>query len=177
MIDLIDAVRPMFYKLAGAYVKSKISSVDANFKPNHPLIVKGGGQITIGKNFRSLGPCYLNANNGSIKIGDNCFLNRNVHVDAYGGEIEIGDDCLVGPNSILRAANHGMVAGELIRNQPHVFGKVKIGNDVWVSANCVILGVELASHCVVGAGAVVTRSVKAFEVVGGVPARPIGRRE
>lgn len=47
-----------------------------------------------------------------------------------------------------------------------------IGNDVWIGSDAIILrGVRIGDGAVVGANAVVTKDVKAFEVVAGVPAR------
>ena len=61
--------------------------------------------------------------------------------------------------------------------QGHVPGTVRIGEDVWIGANCVITpDVSIGRGAVVGAGAVVTRDVEPLAVVGGVPARVIGRR-
>ena len=51
---------------------------------------------------------------------------------------------------------------------------VVIGDDVWIGANAVILpGVTIGRHCVVAAGAVVTKDVPDNTVVGGVPAKII----
>ncbi|MFC6446763.1 CatB-related O-acetyltransferase [Shinella zoogloeoides] len=59
----------------------------------------------------------------------------------------------------------------------YVERRVKIGHDVWIGANCMILeGVQIGSGAIVGAGAVVTRDVPPYSVVGGVPARHIKLR-
>ena len=52
------------------------------------------------------------------------------------------------------------------------FGRVRIGNDVFVGANSVIMdGVQIGDRVIVGAGSVVTKSVPSNAVVAGVPAR------
>lgn len=54
---------------------------------------------------------------------------------------------------------------------------VVIGNDVWIGANAVLLrGVTVGDGAVVASGAVVTRDVPPYAIVGGVPARVIRYR-
>ena len=52
-----------------------------------------------------------------------------------------------------------------------------IGHDVWIGSRATILsGVEVGHGAIVGAGAVVTRNVLPYEIVGGIPAKSIGYR-
>ena len=58
-----------------------------------------------------------------------------------------------------------------------IIAPVKIGNDVWIGSNSMILqGVTIGDGAVIAAGAVVNKDVEPFTVVGGVPARKIKNR-
>jgi acetyltransferase-like isoleucine patch superfamily enzyme len=54
---------------------------------------------------------------------------------------------------------------------------VKIGNDVWIGANVIVLdGVTVGNGAVIGANSVVNKDVLPFSIVGGVPAKEIKKR-
>lgn len=55
--------------------------------------------------------------------------------------------------------------------------KTIIGNDVWIGARVTILsGVSIGDGVIIAAGAVVTKDVEPYTIVGGVPAKPIRKR-
>lgn len=55
--------------------------------------------------------------------------------------------------------------------------RVKIGHDVWIGHKAIVLpGVTIGNGAVVAAGSVVSRDVKPYTVVGGVPAKPLRSR-
>ena len=56
-------------------------------------------------------------------------------------------------------------------------GDIVIGNDVWIGYNAIILsGVKIGDGAIVTTGAVVTKDVKPYEIVGGIPAKVIRKR-
>ena len=162
-----------------------------------PFLRKGGKKISISQGcyLRDLKNISLGSNitigihaqiyasgtgKESITIGDRVNLNSNVMINAdCEGTIEIGKNVLIGPNVVLRASNHQFKSKDLlIKEQGHQAGNIKIYDDVWIGANVVILpNVEIKKGAVIAAGAVVTRDVESYSVVGGVPARQIGKRE
>ncbi|MBW2642327.1 MAG: acyltransferase [Deltaproteobacteria bacterium] len=94
------------------------------------------------------------------------------------GIIIIEDKVLVGPNVVVRASGHRYEKRRVpIREQGHHKGIIMIKTGAWIGANAVILpDVTIGKGAIVAAGAVVTKDVNDFEIVGGLPARKIGSR-
>lgn len=143
------------------------------------LIVTGFPAIRIGEGTSIMSDSYLYAHDSnSLTIGSHCSFNHNVMLGATGGEIVIGNDVLVGPNVVLRAADHVFASTEIpIRSQGHRPGRIVIADDVWLAANVVVTsGVTIGHGCVVGAGSIVTSDLPPMTVCVGNPARPIRSR-
>ncbi|MGA1822208.1 MAG: acyltransferase [Thermoplasmatota archaeon] len=85
--------------------------------------------------------------------------------------IIVGRNLRLGPGVKMISANH-----DLADFDNHPIGQpIRIGDNCWIGSNAVILpGVELADHTVVGAGSVVTRSVREPNtMVAGIPAKKV----
>lgn len=143
------------------------------------LVVTGFPAIRIGEATSIMSGSYLYADDSSkLIIGSHCSFNHNVFLGAAGGEVVIGNDVLIGPNVVLRAADHVFASAEVpIRCQGHRPGRIAIGDDVWLAANVVVTsGVTIGNGCVVGAGSIVTYDLPPMTVCVGNPARPIRSR-
>ena len=142
------------------------------------LSLAGCRNMRIGNGVRMGRGCFVTASDGELVLHDCVALSPNVHVGADAGRIEIGAHTAVGPGTVIRAANHCIARQDVpIMHQGHVPGQIIIEEDVWIGANCVITpDVRIGRGAVVGAGAVVTRNVAPFSIVGGVPAKLIGMR-
>jgi maltose O-acetyltransferase len=111
-----------------------------------------------------------------IEIGDHSMIGEDSIVGS-GADVIIGERVLMGPQVLIYTQNHGTRFGKAMMDQPMECAPVRIGSDVWVGARTIILpGVEIGDGAVIAAGAVVTRNVESYSIVGGVPARLIRKR-
>ncbi len=100
-----------------------------------------------------------------VRIGKRVFINNNLICMARGG-VEIEDDVMIGPGVSLLTANH-----ELDDHWTLLCAPICIRENAWIGARAIILpGVTVGKNSVVAAGAVVTKDVEAYTVVGGNPA-------
>ena len=114
---------------------------------------------------------------GPIRLGDEVSINPRVAMDGGRAGIEIGAGTRVATDAKLYAFDHGTEPEQSIRSQPVRSRGIRIGRDVWIGAGAGVTdGVTIGDHAVVGMGAVVTRDVPEYAIVGGVPARVIGDR-
>lgn len=113
----------------------------------------------------------------NIRIGQNTSLNEGVILDGFGG-LTIGDNVRIAPRVMINTADHRFADPDIpIRLQGYECAPVVIEDDVWIGTMAAIgKGVTIGRGAVVGAGAVVVRDVPPFTVVGGIPARVIGKR-
>lgn len=137
--------------------------------------VSAPGLLVLGLrlSFRNLyGRTRLFVRHGArLSIGDHCFINNGCIIESA---VQVGDHCLIGDGVQIRDSNYHQIGeGGTVKRAP-----IRIGRNVWLANGCMILpGVEIGDHSVVGAGAVVTRSVPARSIVAGNPAAIVGNVE
>ncbi|MGJ5642991.1 acyltransferase [Formosa sp. S-31] len=104
------------------------------------------------------------------ELGTRCMIQANVY---------LGDNVIMGPDVKIYSRNHNYASLELpIQKQGKIYHQTYIGNDVWLGANVIVTaGCNIGNHVIVAAGAVVTKDIPDFAIVGGVPAKIIKYRE
>lgn len=136
-------------------------------------------------NFRNVYICKGSYIHPKVKIGKCTRINTISHI----GECKIGAYCAIGGRLIVRSSDHypnylniqDWAQRRIIKSDIQVAGKTKgnveIGNAVWIGDSVIILpGVKIGDGAIIGAGSVVTKSVPAFSVSVGNPARVIKMR-
>jgi acetyltransferase-like isoleucine patch superfamily enzyme len=112
-----------------------------------------------------------------VVIGNSVFIGTGCEIDAA-QSVSIGAHTLLAPGVFITDHAHRAARGVLLDQQGHDCAPVMIGEDVWIGAHAVVLqGVTIGNGAIVGAGAVVTRSVPANAIAAGVPAQVIGERK
>lgn len=114
----------------------------------------------------------------NITMWDNVWINRNITIAAQGW-VEIGNNVQIAWNVSVISQNHAFSRLDVpIMEQGYEKSAVKISDDVWIACNATILpGVTIGRWAIVGAGAVVTKDVPDYAIVGGVPAKVLKFRK
>lgn len=109
-----------------------------------------------------------------IQIGKNCVINPDCLLDGRSGKIIIHDNVDIARGSWIFTLEHDPHSDYHATKQ----GDVIIEEHVWVASRVTILpGVRIGQGSVIASGAIVTKDVPPMSIVGGVPAKVIGKRE
>jgi acetyltransferase-like isoleucine patch superfamily enzyme len=131
-----------------------------------------GDRCTVGR-FACIRPTnvMLNEAGEGLNVGDHSNIGPYSFIGCS-GYIEIGSNVVMGPRVNLLAENHNFARTDvLIKRQGVTRGTIVIEDDCWLGANCSVLAdVRISRGAIVAAGAVVTKDVPPYSVVGGVPA-------
>ena len=112
----------------------------------------------------------------NLTIGKGSVIGDNAILDARGGGLIVGNNVVFAQNVSVWTLQHDYRDPEFKCTRDH-YGPVKIEDRVWIGPNAIILhDVTIGEGAVVAAGAVVTKDVPPYTLVGGVPAKIIGDR-
>nr|WP_184628675.1 acyltransferase [Pedobacter cryoconitis] len=151
-----------------------------------PLYLNGGKNIVLGKNFDSDQRLRLDTYDNFlgekfsplIEIGDNVSIQKDCHIGAI-NRITIGNNVLIGSRVFISDHSHGEINSNALRLPPaqrslYSKGEVVIEDNVWIGEGVVVLpGVTIGENSIIGANAVVSKSIPKNTVAAGNPARVI----
>lgn len=167
------------YLLRSWAFKRKAKQSGSNILIGIGVEITGAENIKVGNNISIMRFSSLYAHDGTLELGDHISINSNTHIGAADkGKIVIGNHVIIAQNVVLRASDHGYSSLDVpIIQQGHVGGEIVIEDDVWICANVVVTSnVRVGRHSIIAAGAVVTKDIDPYSIVGGVPAKLIKKR-
>lgn len=107
-----------------------------------------------------------------FEIGDKTYINHDSEIRCR-EHISVGNNVSIAYNVLIQDSDYHTMYDENGNAKPQT-SPIVIEDDVWIGANTIILkGVTLGRGCVVAAGSVVTKSIPAYSLVAGNPARVI----
>ncbi len=117
---------------------------------------------------------------GTLFSDRSCSLGKHVYIGPYGsiGAVDIDDDVLIGSHVSIPngGKQHGIDRLDVpVREQPGEWHQIHVGCDTWIGDRAIVMA-NVGRHCIVGAGAVVTKPVEDYAIVVGCPARVINYR-
>ena len=177
-------------------LKSKIAGILLQAPLLHlgpGCVLRGTKYIRLGRNMYVHGHLWLEAVaiyreqqfSPQLEIDDNVSFSEGVHVSCI-ERVLIGKGVLFGSHVYVSDHNHGTYKGRAQSHpdEPPAWralgggGPVKIGDNVWVGDNAIIVGpVTIGRGAIIAANSVVRDDVPEFTMVGGIPAKPLRRFE
>lgn len=136
--------------------------------------------VVFGIGVKVMEPCNIY----ECSIGDNCFVGPFVEIQkgvVIGARtrvqshsficelVTIGENCFIGHGVMF--VNDKFSIGGPARGRRELWESTTIGNNVSIGSNATIMPVSICDGAVIGAGAVVTKSISVPGIYAGVPAR------
>lgn len=163
---------------------SDIHHCDSLARFNQPVLMTGRGRVQLGR--CNLGvfpsPYYLNGYihieardaTASIEIEDGVWINNNAVIIAERGSIRIGANRLIGTDFTVYDSDFHDLHPDRRLAGTHECAPVNIGKNVFIGSRVMVMkGVDIGDNSVIASGSIVTKSVPANCIAGGVPARVI----
>lgn len=118
------------------------------------------------------------AKSKNIFLYGNCHLASNSWISAVNAKFICKGDCAIAEGLTVHTGNHARIIGQFVtditdENKPDGFDEdIVIEKDVWIGSRVTLLsGVHVGRGSTIAAGAVVSKTVPPYSIVGGVPAR------
>ena len=152
---------------------TKLTMPHARFV-RRPIFIRGKKSLSGCKGLTTGRFCRfdLEGTKETLFIGDNCEMGDLTHIVAH-ERVEIGKNVLIASKCFISDTSHGVYKGDnqdspdIPPNQRKLVTQpVKIGNNVWIGENAVILaGADVGDGCIIGANSVVSKPIPSNAIV------------
>lgn len=151
---LFGLLKLFIYKLF--YGKKFIFNLRQHIHKGIIINIHGNGFCKFEKNICSYNNCKFSIYDGAtLSVGENTYFSGNTTITAT-KNITIGKNVLFGPGIVIVDFNHNYKSDALINSQGLTSESIKIGDNVWIGANCIIMkGVEIGENSVIAGGTIV----------------------
>ncbi|MCC7351506.1 MAG: acyltransferase [Phycisphaerales bacterium] len=149
-----------------------------SMRSHHPEGIFIGDRVFIGNDaWIDTFPRYANQTfTPRLDIGSDTMIGHHGHIMVI-GHMKIGRHVLIANGVYISDNLHGYEdVSRPVFDQPLVHRPVEIGDEAWIGENvCVLPGVKIGRHSVIGSNSVVTRDIPPYCVAVGAPAAVIRR--
>lgn len=166
----VDLQHPEHISIGDSNRIGRNVTLRANTKRNPGIVI--GDAVSI------LDSALIASNEGKIIIGERSLLGPFCLI--YGnGNVTIGSNVLIAAQTSISTVSHYTDRCDIPINEQGTFcDPIVIEDDVWIGMNTVILqGVRIGRGAIIGAGALVNKSIPAWNIAVGTPVKLIGRRK
>ena len=189
LLQLKDYSALRVVQLGFFFLRTKIFYRPATFI-FFPLDIRGKRHIQLGRQMTCGTGCrfevYADRSSGKVlTIGENVQINDYVHISAV-HSVKIGNNVLLASRIYISDVLHGNYSSDsaeeqsppesIAKTRPLSYKEVVIEDNVWIGEGvCILPGVTVGRCSIIGANAVVTKSVPPYCIAAGNPARIIKR--
>lgn len=144
--------------------------LDAKGLDNEGIIIKDG--VYIGRN------SIISCKNGDIILNDGVDIGFNCEIYSL-SRVEIGENTLMAAYTYVIGGGHMTTELDTLFKDQKKHGRgINIGKNVWLGAKSIVMdGCDIGSNTVIGAGAIVTKSIPPYSIAVGIPAEVIKDRK
>ena len=192
MFERIDRVKDIMNRIKWLSYSKRIKKLGSNthvasgFSIIGPQYIEMGDNLSIGKNF-----CLHVFSGGELKnenyapsviIGKNVTITDNCYISCA-DNVSISDGVLIGANVFICDNFHGDNSFEDMNIAPagrklYLKGRVIVERNVWIGRNVSIMpNVVIGEGAIIGANSVVTKSIPAYSIACGTPAKVVKKHE
>lgn len=186
LFKIIDRIDLYVERALSLWHRQRLARCGAGALIRKPRKIHGGQHIHVGVDFDAFPGLRIEAIDRHldkrftprIEIGDRVSINYDCHIGCV-NKVIIGNDVLLASRVYISDHAHGAPDYRDIGTPPSLRkvyskGPVVVEDGAWIGEGaCILPGVRVGRHAIVGANSVVTRDVPPFSIVGGCPARLI----